>query len=287
MPFQVWFLKEARTEQGFAIRYNVPSGFGAVQLRPSFVTSATAPSGYVHNLRSEDLRNSFLLYRNNDSDSQAWRQFPLWDSAFPAPEALPDGEWCLFTPQGRSLRPARDLQGWPRLVAADTETEPTEVRSGGRKALRKALRVRSKSVRRAARVAVTTQRVAAAAHSITVRTATMPRIAGLEAVQREPVRLESVIPQPAAVPEPPKALPEPEPKPQSKSRPKRKREREREPRPLPEAVPEAAMEAARATLQFGAPLSAVRHLRRLNERLMDENRDLRDRLAELERLLGH
>jgi hypothetical protein len=206
MPFQVWFLQESRADHGFAIRYNVPSGFGAVQLRPSFVTSATAPSGHVHNLQAEDIRNSFLLYRSANSDARAWRQFPLWSPDVPEPTTLPLGEWCLFMPHGRILRPARPLEGWPLGDGeTETETEPTEIRSGGRKALRKALRVRSRS-----------------------------------------------------------------------------------PRPPLSFSAHKPAQSASVALTTGAspPLSAVRHLRRINERLTHENLDLRDRIAELERLLG-
>lgn len=220
MPFQVWFLQETRADLGFAIRYNVPSGFGAVQLRPSFVTSATSPSGHVHNLRAEDIRNSFLLYRAADSDAQAWRQFPLWSDDAPDPTALPVGEWCLFTPRGRVLQPARALPGWASDSTPDTETEPTEVRSGGRNALRRALRVRSRAQRRPAPAA--------------------------EAV----------------------AAPKPEPVPPLAE-------------PVAVAEPVAASEPG-----IPQPLSAVRHLRRINERLMLENRALRDRIAELERKLA-
>lgn len=219
MPFQVWFLQETRADLGFAIRYNVPSGIGAVQLRPSFVTSATAPSGHVHNLRAEDIRNSFLLYRAADSDAQAWRQFPLWSDTAPDPTMLPVGEWCLFTPHGRVLQPARALAGWAGAETPDTETEPTEVRSGGRNALRRALRVRSRA-------------------------------------QRRPTSSPVSAPDPAPAPV-----------------------------PVPAPLDTVSNAFSRAEDEVVRPLSAVRHLRRINEALTRDNIALRERVAELERLL--
>jgi hypothetical protein len=122
MPFQVWFKHDAPKTLGFSIRYTVPSGFGALQLRPSFVTSATAPSGQLHNLSAVDVVRSVLLYRAEDSAPSAWQQAALWDDGSPAPTRLPIGEWCLFTRHGQRLFPTRPLKGWPRPDAKATDS---------------------------------------------------------------------------------------------------------------------------------------------------------------------
>lgn len=188
MPFQVWFKHDAPKTLGFSIRYTVPSGFGALQLRPSFVTSATAPSGQLHNLSAVDVVRSVLLYRAEDSAPSAWQQAALWDDGSPAPTRLPIGEWCLFTRHGQRLFPTRPLKGWPRPDAKATDSAAPPASS-----------------------VVTSERVGVG-------------------------RKEGAAPGPFA------------------------------------------------GLQH-LPVSAVRHLRRINQRLTEDNHLLRDRIAELERML--
>ena len=187
MPLQVWFKHDAPKTLGFSIRYTVPSGFGALQLRPSFVTSATAMSGQLHKLSAVDVVRSVLLYRAEDSGPSAWQQIALWDEGSPPPTQLPIGEWCLFTRQGQGLYPARPLEGWPRPYTKTTDSAPP------------------------ARSLVTSERVGVG-------------------------RKEGAAPGPFA------------------------------------------------GLQH-LPVSAVRHLRRINQRLTEDNHLLRDRIAELERML--
>ncbi|MEL6346210.1 MAG: hypothetical protein AAFV53_24075, partial [Myxococcota bacterium] len=152
-PFRIWFLQEVRPDRGFAVRYSVAGGVGAVQLRPSLVTSPTQPSGRVNNLSAKDLRSSFLLYRQDGQQQELhrdWSQFSLWDREAPAPETLPVGEWCEFIPRERRLLPVRPMVGWPNsnepepYEDGETKTERTEMNTGGRRALVRALKSRTR-----------------------------------------------------------------------------------------------------------------------------------------------
>ena len=91
MTVQVWFKNCSSDAHCFSIRYAISSGFGAVQLRPSLVTSATAATGQFHNLSALDVLGSVLLYRAADSEPTAWKQLALWDNSGPPPDRLPLG----------------------------------------------------------------------------------------------------------------------------------------------------------------------------------------------------
>ena len=130
LPFRVWLRQEERADRGFTLRFVVRNGIGAVQLRPSFVTSPTQSEGRIENLTADEVSQSWLLYQLQGS---GWEEVPIWSPDIPPPETCPVGTW-------------KELSITTAPVPSHIETEPS-ARGAGRAAMVRVLK-EPRSVRR-------------------------------------------------------------------------------------------------------------------------------------------